>query len=261
MSMKVNITMLFLLTIISGAAQDLSQFEKRQYVNARGDTLPFRILFPEQYDRAKKYPLILFLHGAGERGTDNEKQLTHGASLFLSESHRKNFPAIVIFPQCPEDSYWSSVKFDRTKTPFVLNFNYAVDPTWPLTSALELLKKIEKEESVQSSKVYIIGLSMGGMGTFEAVYRNPARFAAAIPICGGGDSTAYDKRVKQVAFWVFHGDKDAVVDVQESRRMVARLETLKVPVKYSEYPGVNHNSWDYAFAEPDFLRWLFSNKR
>ena len=102
---------------------------------------------------------------------------------------------------------------------------------------------------------------MGGMGTFEAVYRAPGLFAAAAPICGGGDVARYDKRVRKVPFWVFHGDADAVVGVKQSRDMVAKLKTLRNKVKYTEYPGVNHNSWDNAFAETDFLAWMFAQRK
>jgi predicted peptidase len=103
---------------------------------------------------------------------------------------------------------------------------------------------------------------MGGMGTFESVYRYPNTFAAALPICGGGNEKAYDQRVRGTAFWVFHGDKDGVVDVQLSRNMVNRLKELKAKeAVYSEYPGVNHNSWENAFAEPEFLGWMFRQKR
>ena len=102
---------------------------------------------------------------------------------------------------------------------------------------------------------------MGGMGTFEIVYRNPDLFAAALPICGGGDLTLYDKRVNRTAFWIFHGGADPVVPAKMSQDMQAKLKSLKVNTKYSEYPGVQHNSWDNAFAEPTYLSWMFSQKR
>ena len=101
---------------------------------------------------------------------------------------------------------------------------------------------------------------MGGMGTFETVYRNPGMFAAALPICGGGDTSKYNASVGKTSFWVFHGDMDAAVNVDLSRKMVATLKSLGIPVRYSEYPGVNHNSWDNAFKEPDYLSWMFSKK-
>jgi predicted peptidase len=255
--------LLLLSIVISTAAsgQDVELYAKNVYLSNSGDSLPYRILFPPKYSRAKSYPLILFLHGAGERGSDNEKQLTHGSKLFSNEINRAKFPCIVIVPQCPSNSYWASVKIDRSTSPIGLDFNYERDPTTPLSAAIELTKKIMQEESVKRSQVYIMGLSMGGMGTFEAVFRNPKLFAAAIPVCGGGDTLHYDKRIRKTEFWIFHGDKDAVVSVANSRKMVSRLKHLKARVKYTEYPNVNHNSWDNAFAEPDLLPWLFSNKR
>jgi predicted peptidase len=118
-----------------------------------------------------------------------------------------------------------------------------------------------QSESIDKSRIYITGLSMGGMGTFEAVYRNPGIFAAAMPVCGGGDTVHYDGRVKKTSFWVFHGSADAVVNVNQSRAMVNKLKASKADVTYTEYPGVNHNSWDNAFAEPTYLSWVFSHKR
>ena len=259
--MKKNLSCIFILSTSILYAQDWSAYQRKMYISSKGDSLPYRILFPENYDPAKKYQLILFLHGAGERGNDNEKQLIHGSKLFLDSANRKNFPAIVVFPQCPTGNYWGSVLVDRKQTPLSLTFDYTFPPTSALTSATELVQQIIREESVLSSQVYIMGLSMGGMGTYEILYRNPKLFAAAIPICGGGDIRKYGKKMKKIPFWIFHGGKDAVVDVRHSREMVARLKDLKADVKYTEYPDVNHNSWDYAFAEPELLKWLFSHKR
>lgn len=240
---------------------ELALYEQRVYPTVDGNILPYRILYPANYDRSKKYPLLLFLHGAGERGNDNEKQLTHGARLFLKEENRTGFPAIIIFPQCPEESFWAASKIDRSVQPVKFELDYSGPANWPLTAANELVLKLMKEEAVDPSRVYITGLSMGGMGTFESVYRYPNLYAAAMPICGGGDLKLYDKRVKKTAFRVFHGAADAVVDVKMSRDMVEKLKSLKTEVKYEEYPGVNHNSWDNAFAEPDYLGWLFGKKR
>jgi predicted peptidase len=259
--MKKIVVAVMLLGSFNAIAQDLSLYQKRVYVNEKKDTLRYRILFPENYDKTKKYPLVLFLHGAGERGRDNEKQLTHGAKLFLSPESRKNFPCIVVFPQCPSESFWSSMKADRSKTPMVFDFDYSRPSNTPLLSSIEVVNRLTKEEAVDKKRVYITGLSMGGMGTFEVVYRFPKLFAAAMPICGGGDVKSYDKRVSKIPFWVFHGAVDAVVDVKYSREMVEKLKALNVKVKYSEYPGVNHNSWDNAFAEPEFLSWMFSMKK
>jgi len=238
----------------------LDIYEKKEFVY-NGNTLPYRILYPENYDKNKKYPLLLFLHGAGERGKDNEKQLGWGAKLFITEENRKNFPAIILLPQCPEESFWAVTKIDRSTTPFKIEFDYSATPNWPLVAANELVKKLSNEEGVDKSRIYISGLSMGGMGTFESVYRYPDLYAAALPICGGGDVNRYDKRVAKVPFWVFHGAADAVVNVKLSQEMVEKLKSLKAEVKYSEYPGVNHDSWNNAFAEPEYLSWMLKHKK
>jgi predicted peptidase len=253
---------LLLLFLISAAtfAQDVSLFEKRTYISTKGDTLPYRILFPEGYDKSKKYPLVLFLHGGGERGTDHEKQLGNGVKLFLDTENRKKYPCIVVAPQCMMDSFWPSVKYDRTQRPLQLDFNYSNEITRALQATTELTYDLLKKESINTKAVYITGLSMGGMGTFEMVYRNPGLFAAAAPICGGGDAKAYGKKQTGTRFWLFHGDIDAVIEVKHSRAMYERLKELKANVHYTEYPGVNHNSWDNAFSEPGFLPWMFDKK-
>lgn len=255
------ILVLIIQSTTSLIAQDLSLYEKKVFTSPSGQQLPYRILFPENYDQSKKYPLVLFLHGGGERGDDNEKQLTHGAKLFLIEENRKNFQAIVIVPQCPMDSYWAAAVIDRTTTPFTITVDYSKPEPVALQSAVALVKKISKEEGVDKKRIYITGISMGGMGTYEAIYRYPKLFAAAMPICGAGDVNRYDQRVAKVPFRVFHGAVDAVVDVKNSQQMVEKLKVLKASVGYTKYPNVNHNSWDNAFAEPDFLSWMFSKKR
>ncbi len=242
-------------------AQDLTLYQKKEYTYGEGKILPYRILYPENYDKSRKYPLVLFLHGAGERGNNNEKQLIHGSKLFLNANNRQNYPAIVVFPQCPENSFWSSVNVNRNKTPITFEFNYDNSITWPLDAVQKLMTQLLKNEAVDKKRCYITGLSMGGMGTFEMLYRFPKLFAAALPICGGGDALRYDERVKKTTFWIFHGDADAVVNVNESRAMVEKLRSLKVDVTYTEYPTINHNSWDNAFAEPTFMSWMFLQKR
>jgi predicted peptidase len=203
----------------------------------------------------------LFLHGAGERGGDNEKQLTHGVKLFSTKANMTKFPCIVIAPQCPLDSYWSSVEIDRDTNPITWNFDYTRPSNPPLKAAIELVQKMITNKKASKKETYISGLSMGGMGTLEAVYKHPKLFAAELPICGGGDEARFNKKMAKVPFWIFHGDADNVVHVNNSREAVAKLKSLNANVTYTEYPGVNHNSWDNAFAEPEFLNWMFSKKK
>lgn len=240
--------------------QDLSLYQKKWLVQG-GDTMPYRILLPENYDSSKKYPLVFFLHGAGERGNDNEAQLVHGGKLFLKEEVRKNFPAIVIFPQCAQESYWSNVlrSFDSTRT-----IKHYFLPGGEATNAMKLLQSLLKfilqGYPIRTEQVYVGGLSMGGMGTFELVRRCPGIFAAAFPICGGAaveTVTTMDK----ISWWIFHGGKDDIVSPLFSARMAQALQQSKVDVKYTVYPEANHNSWDAAFSEPELFTWLFAQKR
>jgi predicted peptidase len=241
-------------------AQDLSLYKKLVFT-AGADSMPYRLLLPLQYDAAKKYPLVVFLHGSGERGKDNEAQLIHGGALFLRDSIRQNYPAIVLFPQCPSNNQWANVTFtiDNSGKRQGL-FKDEATPTVPMQLLQALLQQIITTYPVNKKQVYVGGLSMGGMGTFEIAARNPKLFAAALPICGGG-APATAKKVKKINWWVFHGDKDEAVPWQWSQTMVDALQRVKANVKFSLYPGVNHNSWDNAFAEPDLLHWLFAQHK
>ena len=237
-------------------AQDKSLFEKAEFIDGR-DTLRYRVLYPEGYVKGKQYPLVLFLHGGGERGRDNQAQLQHGVNRFLEPYSRARFKCIVIAPQCPPGQSWNSMEANRSVTPIERTFDYKRPEPRPLQMSIALLRKFISEGAVNRKQVYITGLSMGGMGTFEAVGRYPELFKAAASVCGGGDAAAYGPRQAKVDFWIFHGTDDDVVDVKYSRQMADRLKALKNPVKYSEYPNVKHDSWVNAYAEPEFLTWMF----
>lgn len=224
-------------------------------------TLLYRVLYPENFDESKKYPVVLFLHGAGERGNDNQKQLTHGSDLFLEKRNRKKYPAIVIFPQCPIDSYWAnvSIKPDETgKRSFF--FQTDGEPTLAMEGVLALVNDLQKREYVDQERIYLGGLSMGAMGTFELLRRRPNVFAAAFAICGG-DNIENVSHYKDVPLWIFHGEEDSVVPVENSVIIADQLEKLGSKPRFTLYPGVDHNSWDNAFAEPKLLRWLFKHKK
>jgi len=245
---------------ITSKAQDLKQYAKGIYVDKQ-DTIAYRVLFPEQFDPAKRYPVVFFLHGGGERGSDNEAQLTHGAKLFLEPGIRKEFPAIVIFPQCARDSYWSNTIASTDslgKRHFV--FQKGGKPTKAMRALLGMVDNFLDKPYADKKQVYIGGLSMGGMGTYELLRRKPRTFAAAFAICGG-DNLDNVNKYKKVPLWIFHGGKDDVVNPRFSKEIADQLKIIGREVKYSHYPEANHNSWDTAFAEPTLLPWLFSHRK
>ncbi|NJL77094.1 MAG: alpha/beta hydrolase fold domain-containing protein [Saprospiraceae bacterium] len=197
------------------------------------------------------------MHGGGERGNDNELQLTHGAALFAKEENRQKYPAIILFPQCAKDDYWTHV--ERNDKNWAYPFHER--PTKSMQLAMDLLEETILKEAVDVDRIYITGLSMGGMGTFDLLARQPHLFAAAAPICGGGNVALTGLYAKNTPFWIFHGDADAVVPVDLSRKMYQALKGQGANVKYTEYPGVNHNSWDNVFADTNYLAWIFAQRR
>lgn len=234
-----------------------NKFEYQTYQD-NGITMPYRILFPKNYNENKKYPLLLFLHGAGERGNDNELQLTHGSSQFLNESFRQNYPCIIVFPQCPKDGYWANAK--TVNEPVKFSFNKKPKNNRMLDLVEGILKTIRQKYLIDKKRIYVGGLSMGGMGTYEMVYRNPRLFAAAFAICGGANPMIA-RKIRRPSWRIDHGDEDSVVPIKLSEQMVTSLENQKANVKYNIYKGVNHNSWDNVFADVSFLPWLFSQKK
>lgn len=236
------------------AADDRDAFEARTYANPAGQKLPYRLLKPAKYDPNQKYPLVVFLHGAGERGTDNKVQLVHGMADFASPANREKYPAFVIAPQCPTGERWVEVDWSADK------HDMPEKPASPMRLTHELMASLEKEFSIDADRIYITGLSMGGYGTWDAIQRHPQRFAAAAPICGGGDPKFADK-IKNIPIWAFHGDKDAAVKVERSRDMIAAIKAAGGSPKYTEYPGVGHDSWTATYKNPEFFAWLFAQKR
>lgn len=182
--------------------------------------------------------------------------------MFLRDSIREKYPAIVVFPQCPADSYWSNVKivYDSITKKRVFNFEENGKPTVAMNMVIELLDELEDNYRLDKDRLYVGGLSMGGMGTFELVRRKPKMFAAAFPICGGSN-IATAKKLKRPHWWIFHGLKDDVVPPELSQNIADALKVAGANVKLTLYPEANHNSWDPAFAEKDLLPWLFSHHK
>lgn len=236
-------------------------FSKHTFVNNQNDSLNYRLLVPENIKKGEKYPLVLFLHGAGERGKDNESQLRNGGTLFSNPSNREKYPSFVLFPQCPEEFYWFMDKRPeqgfKDGNPFAKN----VEASSQTKLLMELLEDFIKKNPVDEKRIYVIGLSMGGMATFDIVCRLPYKFAAAVPICGGANLQRLKELKTKTKFRIYHGDIDNVVPVGLSREAYKALKTSGKEVEYIEFYGVNHNSWHPAFNTSDFLSWLYKIKR
>jgi predicted peptidase len=244
---------------VLGQAQSLSVYERGSY-NNKGDTLPYRILFPLNFNPAQKYPLVIVLHGAGERGNNNEAQLKWGADLFLRDSIRNEYRAIVVFPQCPKDSFWPNAQYDTTGGQHKFIFREGGEPTKAMHALLGLIDQLTEKPYVDTKRIYAGGLSIGGMGTFELLRRKPKLFAAAFTIAGGDNTNNAKIYAKRVPLWIFHGEKDDIVPADHSRVMVAAIQEAGGNPKFTLYPNDTHNSWTDAFNEPAFMYWLFSHQ-
>lgn len=240
----------------SGMADELDRFEQRCFKDASDNELLYCLLKPKSYDANKSYPLVLFFHGAGERGDDNQKQLVHGMRDMASDDVMEKYPCFVIAPQCPSGVQW-------VDTPWTADAHEMPEkPTEPMRLAIELVAAAQKEFSIDKNRLYVTGLSMGGFGTWDAIQRQPDLFAAAAVICGGGDSRPEKvKPIVSIPIWTFHGDKDTVVKTKRSRDMIAALKGAGGSPKYTEYPGVGHNSWAATYRNRDVYEWLFSQSK
>ena len=211
--------------------------ERKQVLSA-----DYLLFLPEGYgaDPAKCWPLILFLHGAGERGTNVWLVAKHGPPRI--DTTATNFPFIVVSPQCPEGKIWSN------------------------DLLLALLDEIESQYPVDTHRVYLTGLSMGGFGTWSLGVSHPERFAAIAPICGGGEFItpllANKSKLVALPVWAFHGGKDPVVPLEESERMVNHLKKMGVKeVKLTVYPEAEHDSWTQTYANPELFTWFLQHSR
>lgn len=257
--MKKSLFLAFILLVFqqSSMAQN-NNYSKEAFIKGT-DTLLYRLLLPEIFDPAKKYPVLFFLHGAGERGNNNEDQLIHGSKLFQSEQMRKDFPAIVVFPQCPSNDFWANIETGSASKGFA--FQKGGDAGKAMNMLMGLVESFRDLKYTNKDRFYVGGLSMGGMGTLELLRHKPKVFAAAISICGG-DHVENVKKYRKVPIWFFHGEKDSVVPAGKSKVVVAELQRLNsADVKLTLYADASHNSWDAAFAEPELLPWLFSHWR
>jgi predicted peptidase len=239
-------------TLCAETAQELTTPDV--FTASTGETLNYRLYLPENVPAGKKLPLVLFLHGAGERGTNNVSQLKHGVLSLIHYGNAANDPAILLVPQCPSSMQWVSVPWAAK------SHAMPAQPSQPMRLALALLKEKMKALPVDPARVYVTGVSMGGYGTWDAAQREPALFAAALPICGGGD-TACAPALKRLPLWIFHGDKDTAVPVERSRDMFKALQDCGGAVRYREYPGAGHDVWTRTYNDSTVLAWFFAQRR
>ena len=207
-----------------------------------GEGLPYRIYVPENYDIESKYPLVLYLHGMGERGSDNRLQTSVNSVMqtLLEPENRAAYPCVVLAPQCPDDGFWAEEYLEML---------------------MGLLERARAAYSIDPARIYIMGLSMGGFGTWGMLAAYPDYFAAAVPVCGGGNAEAA-ALFKYVPVWAFHGTLDTVVFPCGSRDMVkAMAEAGPRELRYTEYPDEQHSSWERAWREPGLFPWMFAQAK
>ncbi|MFR9496534.1 MAG: PHB depolymerase family esterase [Rikenellaceae bacterium] len=213
------------------------------------------MLFPTDYSKDEQYPLIIVLHGTGERGDDNSAQLTYGGTFFVGDAIRSNYPAIVIFPQCPSGVRWDNK--DESTSPWTWNYK-SEEGTAPTELLLLLIKDLVKQGIVDSSQLYIGGISMGAMGAYEVAYRLPDYFAAGFFMSGGGNPNDIANVLSDMSFRIMHGDSDTVVAYSYATDMYDTLTAADITCKLDTYEGVGHSGWSTMFAEPDFMSWLWT---
>ncbi len=233
----------------SGRVQDLPkgmtrvesslQVSKKEEIPPRKLDEQYLIYFPKEYEEQQKtWPLLLFLHGLGERGNNLELVKKHGPPKLVEQG--KDFPFIIVSPQCPEDRIW--------QTPLSVEF---LD---------KVLNEVTKRHRVDEDRMYVTGLSLGGFGAWTLALAYPDRFAAIAPICGGGDPEKAE-RIKHLPVWVFHGAKDAVVSIEQSQVMVDALERVGGNIKFTVYPDAGHDVWTETYNNPELYEWFLKHHR
>jgi len=242
---------------IAGIGSTYAQTEKfsfNKFIN-KGDTLNYRMLFPLN-DTLQKYPLVIFLHGSGERGNDNEAQLKWGVMNFASDQIMKQYPSFIVAPQCSENLDWYNFDGDFNSRKMRLK----ATPSKPMKLIIELLQELVKNNAIDTNRIYITGLSMGGAGTYDAMQRYPRLFAAAVPVCGFGD-VSKAALMAHIPTWIFHGALDPAVDPRYSYDMLGALIQAGAHPGFTQYPEVDHFSWIPAYADTMMMEWLYTQRK
>jgi len=247
------------LILVQNAFGQADMFLKKVHHNPSISDLDvsYRLFVPENYDTAQKYPLVMFFHGAGAQGSDNEVPLNSnfGALLWATDSIQAKHPCFVLVPQCPSNNQW-------VNTPWSLgSYNSTTIPvSKPMLMVVDIIKDLKSSYSLDTSSLFVTGLSMGGYGCWDIILRYPGMFRAAIPICGAGDP-AQAKLLATTPIWCFHSSDDGVVPVKGSRDMVNAINGQGVNNRdhfYTEYTDQGHGAWTAAYNTPELVSWLFN---
>jgi predicted peptidase len=241
--------------LVNNCFAQRERFTQKKYVGRTGDTLRYRMLDPDR-DTLRSTPLVIFLHGSGERGSDNEAQLKWGVMNFATDQMMALHPALVIAPQCPANQQWANLDRAKNGTTATLNSQ----PTKAMQLLRELIDQLIKTQHIDPKRIYITGTSMGGFGTFDAVERYPDLFAAAIPVCGGGDASKINTAA-HIPMWICAGADDPTVNVQYSYDMVAELRKAGAHPGFSIFPETGHLSWLSVYNDPHIIEWLFRQRK
>jgi predicted peptidase len=222
--------------------------------------IPWRLHVPPEASADNRLPLIFFLHGAGRRGDDNLGPMDLAVEFWKQEAQARN-PCFVLAPQCPRGRTWIPTPLVRREgTKGWGNVTVVPEAAPTLAAALRVLDRVISERQVDPARIYVVGMSMGGYGTWETLYRRPDFFAAAVPICGGGDPSQVAAYAKQ-PIWAWHGANDAVVPALNSRDMIAARQAAGGSPKYTELEKVAHGAWVPALEDPELQAWLFAQKK
>jgi predicted peptidase len=229
-----------------------NEFLARIYTNETKQTLPYRLLLPRHYDPNRSYPVILFLHGAAARGADNAEPLNWGPLLFLDDTLRTKHDFFLVVPQCPRDGAW--LELGRSGAG-------AFQLSQHLSLALALVRQqLPKEFNLDPARRYLTGVSMGGHAVWVILEGQPGQFAAAVPVCSGGDVTAVTREASKCPVWAFHSEDDHLVPVQQARNLVKAWREHGGTARYTEYTGLKHSSWKKAYTEGALFDWLFQQR-
>jgi predicted peptidase len=230
--------------------KDDIEFRKYLYTKKKGEQLPYRLYVPLGYSSDRKYPLVLWLHGGEGRGSDNVRQISKGnekgSHLWTTREAQNKLPAFVLAPQCPSGENWADPDLN--------------EPALPLQLTMDVLAKVESEFSIDPDRVFIVGQSMGGLGVWSLLQTYPAKWAGAV-VLAAYDNFTNPMAISRTPLWVFQGDADQTVPVDLIREMMKQLKRVQANLRYTEYHKVDHNVWDNAFAEPELIPWLASQRR